>query len=161
MICGLTETPMMLGMQHVSRGRVVRGLETWRVGGHVWQLPTRVWVRAFEADILYTVKIQRNINYTVISMGGDRKFLVPKYVYSPAGGWWRDPKHWRRNTAFAFGITFALCVPMFYFSAQHEVRSFDIPKHSLAFSPMYVSISSESLTWVFLEDVCLYTKMLF
>jgi hypothetical protein len=23
-------------------------------------------------------------------------------VWSPAGGWWADPKHWRRNTAFAF-----------------------------------------------------------
>ena len=26
-------------------------------------------------------------------------------VWSPAGGWWADPVHWRRNTALAF-----LCV---------------------------------------------------
>jgi hypothetical protein len=55
-------------------------------------------------------------------MGGDRKFLVPKYVYSPAGGWWRNPKNWRRNTAFAFGITFAICAPLAYYSAQNEYR---------------------------------------
>lgn len=24
-------------------------------------------------------------------------------VWSPAGGWWADPKYWRRNTALAFG----------------------------------------------------------
>ena len=32
-------------------------------------------------------------------MGGQHNF--PKEVWSPAGGWWADPKNWKRNTGFA------------------------------------------------------------
>ena len=32
--------------------------------------------------------------------------LLCSGVWSPAGGWWADPKHWRRNTALAFGCVF-------------------------------------------------------
>jgi hypothetical protein len=31
-------------------------------------------------------------------MGGGRQFLYPKWVWSPAGGWWANPTHWKRNT---------------------------------------------------------------
>jgi len=34
------------------------------------------------------------------------RLMVTAGVWSPAGGWWADPVHWRRNTALAF-----LCVP--------------------------------------------------
>ena len=34
---------------------------------------------------------------------------LPAGVWSPAGGWWADPKHWRRNTALAFGSVAAFC----------------------------------------------------
>ncbi|CAM9354458.1 unnamed protein product [Hapterophycus canaliculatus] len=35
-------------------------------------------------------------------MGGGRHFHFPKHVWSPAGGWWVNPTHWKRNTGFAF-----------------------------------------------------------
>lgn len=31
-------------------------------------------------------------------MGGGRHFEYPKWVWSPAGGWWPKPHHWQRNT---------------------------------------------------------------
>jgi hypothetical protein len=31
-------------------------------------------------------------------MGGGRQFLYPKWVWSPAGGWWANPTHWKRNS---------------------------------------------------------------
>ena len=38
---------------------------------------------------------------------------------------------WRRNTALAFGLTFAICMPLAYYSSQHEVlalvRAFMLP----------------------------------
>eukprot|EP00212_Chloropicon_laureae_P005050 CAMPEP_0197491330 /NCGR_PEP_ID=MMETSP1311-20131121/5630_1 /TAXON_ID=464262 /ORGANISM="Genus nov. species nov., Strain RCC856" /LENGTH=33 /DNA_ID= /DNA_START= /DNA_END= /DNA_ORIENTATION= len=33
-------------------------------------------------------------------MGGDN---IPKDVWSPSGGWYADPRGWRKNTAMAFG----------------------------------------------------------
>jgi hypothetical protein len=50
--------------------------------------------------------------------GGD----YPKHVWSPAGGWYADPRHWRRNTALAVA---ALATAAFYIgraSARREVR---------------------------------------
>ena len=32
-------------------------------------------------------------------MSGGHRFPYPKYVWSPAGGWWANPVHWKRNTA--------------------------------------------------------------
>jgi hypothetical protein len=32
-------------------------------------------------------------------MGGGHKFHYPKWVWSPAGGWWANPPNWKRNTA--------------------------------------------------------------
>ena len=37
-------------------------------------------------------------------MGGGRRFPFPKSVWSPAGGWWAEPKNWKRNTAIAFVV---------------------------------------------------------
>ena len=31
-----------------------------------------------------------------------KKFDYPKYVWSPSGGWWCNPRHWKRNTMYAF-----------------------------------------------------------
>ena len=36
-------------------------------------------------------------------MGGGRHFEYPKWVWSPAGGWWPKPINWQRNTVF-YGI---------------------------------------------------------
>lgn len=56
-----------------------------------------------------------------LTQGGVRKFAYPKYVWSPAGGWWCNPRHWKRNTFFAFvgiGIVSAFSA---YASSRLEV----------------------------------------
>uniref|UniRef100_A0A061SAL7 Uncharacterized protein n=1 Tax=Tetraselmis sp. GSL018 TaxID=582737 RepID=A0A061SAL7_9CHLO len=52
---------------------------------------------------------------------GEHHFL--KEVWSPSGGWWCDPKGWRRNTVLVYGAIFAICVPVAYFSNKNESRS--------------------------------------
>ena len=32
-------------------------------------------------------------------MGGGHRFLYPKWVWSPSGGWWVNNPAWKRNTA--------------------------------------------------------------
>jgi hypothetical protein len=43
-------------------------------------------------------------------MGGGHHFPYPKWVWSPSGGWWPSPVHWKRNTAiygvFMIGVSF-------------------------------------------------------
>ncbi|KAI0030142.1 hypothetical protein K488DRAFT_88035 [Vararia minispora EC-137] len=38
-----------------------------------------------------------------LSTGGGARFPYPKDVWSPAGGWWSQPKAWKFNTAVLFG----------------------------------------------------------
>lgn len=45
----------------------------------------------------------------------------PKDVWSPTGGWYANPKNWRRNTAFAFAFVIVSSALVFKFSADHEV----------------------------------------
>ncbi|KAK9811884.1 hypothetical protein WJX72_011786 [[Myrmecia] bisecta] len=59
---------------------------------------------------------------TSMGGGGGDHFHYPKGVWSPAGGWWADPKHWRRNTAVAFGVIVAVSIPLFLKSAELEQR---------------------------------------
>ena len=42
-------------------------------------------------------------------------------VWTPSGGWYCDPKLWKRNTAFAFGAVALVVVPLFLKSASLEV----------------------------------------
>ncbi len=53
--------------------------------------------------------------------GGGKRFDYPKYVWSPSGGWWCEPRNWRRNTAIGFGMMFAACIPICWLSWQLEV----------------------------------------
>lgn len=54
-------------------------------------------------------------------MGGGRHFHFPKHVWSPAGGWWVNPTHWKRNTGFAFvGIGLAF-IAIAKVSSEREV----------------------------------------
>eukprot|EP01032_Pedospumella_encystans_P008198 gene8198-9757_t len=48
-------------------------------------------------------------------MGGGRRYPYPKWVWSPAGGWWPNPTNWKRNAALYVGVTFTLA----YFVAQY------------------------------------------
>lgn len=62
-------------------------------------------------------------NGTPTLLGGDRRYHYPKYVWTPAGGWWTTPANAKRNTRFAMvGIALA-ALPIFYYSTQIEVRS--------------------------------------
>lgn len=79
-------------------------------------------------------------------MGGDGRYPYPKEVWSPAGGWWPFPRAWRANTAAAFVITAALCVPVFILSESKTVRhqpSTFIPLHLfLPFAIMPLSFAA-------------------
>lgn len=55
------------------------------------------------------------------SQGGTKVFDYPKYVWSPSGGWWCNPRRWKRNTVYAFIIGGGLSVVVAYISAQLEV----------------------------------------
>eukprot|EP00048_Salpingoeca_helianthica_P015055 m.224825 g.224825 ORF g.224825 m.224825 type:complete len:85 (-) comp16550_c0_seq1:78-332(-) len=55
-------------------------------------------------------------------MGGGERFDYPKYVWSPAGGWWCNPTHWKRNTVLLTGGVLLSCIPIFYLSAGLERR---------------------------------------
>lgn len=54
-------------------------------------------------------------------MGADGRYPYPKEVWSPAGGWWPYPRKWKANTAVAFLVTAAICVPVFIYSERHTV----------------------------------------
>jgi hypothetical protein len=41
-------------------------------------------------------------------------------VWTPSGGWWANPKHWKRNTGVAFGVIGLLSAAIFPVSASKE-----------------------------------------
>ncbi|OMH84533.1 hypothetical protein AX774_g1938 [Zancudomyces culisetae] len=47
----------------------------------------------------------------------------PKNVWSPAGGWWSQPKAWKRNSVIVGLGTTVLTGFLFYKSAQIERRT--------------------------------------
>jgi len=58
-------------------------------------------------------------------MGGDHGHggFDTKLVWSPSGGWYPDPRGWRRNTAVAFGAVALISLFVGSVSASLEVRS--------------------------------------
>jgi hypothetical protein len=60
--------------------------------------------------------------HTMGGGGGHGDFYYPKEVWSPTGGWWCDPKHWRRNTALALTGIALVCIPIAMKSISLEVR---------------------------------------
>ena len=61
---------------------------------------------------------------------GAANFPYPKWVWSPAGGWWCEPKMWKRNTAICAGVWAAILGFTFRLSANNERRyqpPFDYP----------------------------------
>ncbi|KAH0585012.1 hypothetical protein H2248_008281 [Termitomyces sp. 'cryptogamus'] len=55
-------------------------------------------------------------------MGGGARYPYPKFVWSPAGGWWTRPSNWRSNTAIAFGGILAITYGVWTVSAEKEYR---------------------------------------
>ena len=53
---------------------------------------------------------------------GAANFPHPKWVWSPAGGWWCEPKQWRRNTMIMAGAWGAILYATFRLSASLERR---------------------------------------
>ncbi|KAJ1920716.1 hypothetical protein H4219_001115 [Mycoemilia scoparia] len=56
-------------------------------------------------------------------MGGAVQKPYPKEVWSPAGGWWSNPKQWKRNTAIVGAGLFTTLAFVWYKSAQLERRT--------------------------------------
>ena len=57
-----------------------------------------------------------------MGMGGGKKFPYPKWVWTPAGGWWCQPKNANRNTAIMAGAWAVILAVTFKFSAANERR---------------------------------------
>ncbi|RUP52205.1 hypothetical protein BC936DRAFT_137741 [Jimgerdemannia flammicorona] len=54
--------------------------------------------------------------------GGVKRFAYPKEVWSPAGGWWAQPKTWKSNTVVvALGMA-VTCAGVWRLSAEREWR---------------------------------------
>ncbi|KAF6757933.1 hypothetical protein DFP72DRAFT_776450, partial [Ephemerocybe angulata] len=52
--------------------------------------------------------------------GGGARYPYPKYVWSPAGGWWVRPSNWAANTAFASAGIAAIIYATWNYSSDHE-----------------------------------------
>ncbi|RDW92056.1 hypothetical protein BP5796_01450 [Coleophoma crateriformis] len=71
-------------------------------------------------------------------MGGGGKIPYPKHVWSPAGGWYAQPKNWKANTA-VFGIViFGLTALAWNTSAEREYRT-KFPEEGRFFPSRYWS----------------------
>ncbi|KAJ7661695.1 hypothetical protein B0H17DRAFT_323071 [Mycena rosella] len=55
-------------------------------------------------------------------MGGGGRYPYPKYVWSPAGGWWSQPANWKMNTFIAScGLALA-CGAIFFIGLLRSGR---------------------------------------
>ena len=54
--------------------------------------------------------------------GGTSGGFDTSQVWTSYGGWFADPKHWRRNTAVGFGIVFVVSAYVFNVSRKLEKR---------------------------------------
>ena len=110
------------------------------------------WSRvAHEKPCWYTswAKQSMPFNKTKPVQGGGGFFPHPKYVWSPAGGWWGNTKHWRRNSVFAVATIGLLSAVTFMKSASIERRpvppAWRIPSQSWC---GYAKEDDPSLKWV-------------
>ncbi|EXJ81714.1 hypothetical protein A1O1_07779 [Capronia coronata CBS 617.96] len=71
-------------------------------------------------------------------MGGGGKIPYPKHIWSPAGGWYGQPKNWKANTA-VFGVIIAACAGLAWkVSAEREHR-YRMPEREAFFPSRYWS----------------------
>ncbi|ETV87923.1 hypothetical protein H257_01329 [Aphanomyces astaci] len=61
-------------------------------------------------------------------MGAVTKYPYPKHTWSPAGGWWNQPKNWKNRTAILTGVMVLLIVPMTVFSTKNKTTYSHLPK---------------------------------
>ncbi|CAO1624456.1 unnamed protein product [Parajaminaea phylloscopi] len=55
-------------------------------------------------------------------MGAGPRYPYPKYVWSPAGGWWSRPSNWKANTAVAGAGIVTMTYFIWQYSAEREWR---------------------------------------
>jgi len=53
-------------------------------------------------------------------------------VWTPAGGWWNNPKNWKMNTAIVGACIVASCMVVFNISASKERRPIPPRYHILS-----------------------------
>mmetsp|Transcript_14476 Transcript_14476/g.50372 ORF Transcript_14476/g.50372 Transcript_14476/m.50372 type:complete len:88 (-) Transcript_14476:1954-2217(-) len=75
------------------------------------------------------------MNTTRPVLGGDRRFHYPKYVWTPAGGWWHRPAAWKANTRVAAVVLLGVGLFVGSVSAAKERRP--IPPRSRAPTQFY------------------------
>jgi hypothetical protein len=61
---------------------------------------------------------------TLTRLGGGGQFPHPKYVWSPAGGWWGNTKDGPRNTVVAAGLIVATSSAIWSLGSSLEVSLF-------------------------------------
>ena len=54
--------------------------------------------------------------------GGGSHPPAPGHVWTPAGGWFADPKYWKRNTMLGFAFLGVASATIFNYSRQVEQR---------------------------------------
>ncbi|KAF2861592.1 hypothetical protein K470DRAFT_214573 [Piedraia hortae CBS 480.64] len=59
---------------------------------------------------------------TTILRSGGPKVPYPKHVWSPAGGWYAQPKNWKQNTMIVGAAMTGICVMLWGVSADREQR---------------------------------------
>ena len=55
-------------------------------------------------------------------MGAGPEMPYPKWVWTPAGGWYNRNPNWQRNTAIAGGVWLVILAVCFDFGRKHERR---------------------------------------
>ncbi len=57
-------------------------------------------------------------------MGGGRKFIYPKWVWSPSGGWWPNSPNKNRNTVIYMGFVGIACYFLKQYADENTVSYF-------------------------------------
>jgi len=76
--------------------------------------------------ILFRSRITRSVSHSPLTTTDTKHPNNNKQptteVWSPSGGWWCDPKGWRRNAAVAATLFLAAQYALFSYSAANERR---------------------------------------
>jgi hypothetical protein len=68
-------------------------------------------------------------------MGGGRRFEYPKWVWSPSGGWWAEPVHWKRNSIVFMG--FAALTTYWAYLALEPKTVYSVPYYLVLFTLLF------------------------
>ncbi|KIY69056.1 hypothetical protein CYLTODRAFT_409919 [Cylindrobasidium torrendii FP15055 ss-10] len=78
----------------------------------------------------------------IMGLGGGGRYPYPKYVWSPAGGWWGQPKNWKVNTLVVSVGIGAISLALFDYSTKREVCCIYVPrmgKYSQVLQERYIA----------------------